>query len=140
LPRLVGVERAFDLLRTGRAVSAKEASAWGFSYGAPAKDFLGEAKALVRKHLAGEVKLGPVDEAPVSIPAKLPTLYLGHHSRAIDGILVDVLRRGLVLPLAEGLLIEATGFGRCKETVDLDIGMKNFIQNGPRVPAAFLHE
>ena len=26
------------------------------------------------------------------------------------------------------------------KTVDLDIGMKNFIQNGPRVPALFLHE
>mgnify|MGYP000483116272 CR=1 FL=1 len=31
-------------------------------------------------------------------------------------------------------------FARCHRTVDYDIGMKNFIQNGPRVPAAFLHE
>jgi enoyl-CoA hydratase/3-hydroxyacyl-CoA dehydrogenase len=65
---------------------------------------------------------------------------LGHRSLAIDGILVDVLRRGLALPLAEGLKIEAQGFARCKRTVDMDIGMKNFMQNGPRVPAAFLHE
>ena len=53
---------------------------------------------------------------------------------------LPILRRGLALPLAEGLALEADGFGRCKATVDMDIGMKNFTQNGPRVPAAFLHE
>jgi enoyl-CoA hydratase / 3-hydroxyacyl-CoA dehydrogenase len=140
LPRLIGVERALDLLRTGRSVGAKEAHAWGWATIAPTKDFLGEAKALLRKHIAGEGKLSPVDKAPLSLPEKLPPVDLGHHSRAIDGILVDVVRRGLALPLGEGLAVEAKGFGRCKETVDLDIGMKNFIQNGPRVPAAFLHE
>ena len=53
---------------------------------------------------------------------------------------MDVVRQGLSKPLSEGLAIEADGFARCKETVDLDIGMKNFIQNGPRVPAEFMHE
>ena len=47
---------------------------------------------------------------------------------------------GLRRPLTEGLAVESRGFGLCKATVDMDIGMKNFIQNGPRVPAAFLHE
>ena len=32
--------------------------------------------------------------------------------------------------------VEAQGFGACRRTVDMDIGMKNFMQNGPRVPAA----
>ncbi|MDI1429740.1 3-hydroxyacyl-CoA dehydrogenase/enoyl-CoA hydratase family protein [Polyangium sorediatum] len=140
LPRLIGFERALDLLRTGRSVGAKEAHAWGWATIAPVKDFLGEAKALVQKHLAGEIKLAPVDAAPIAVPEKLPATDLGHHSRAIDAILVSVVRRGNALPLAEGLALEAKGFGQCKETVDLDIGMKNFIQNGPRVPAAFLHE
>jgi hypothetical protein len=49
--------------------------------------------------------------------------------------LVGVLRRGLARPLAEGLRVEAQGLGECKRSVDYDIGMKNFIQNGPRVPA-----
>jgi len=35
---------------------------------------------------------------------------------------------------------EVEGFATCKQTVDYDIGMKNFIQNGPRVPAVFMHE
>lgn len=140
LPRLIGVERALDLLRTGRSIGAKEAHSFGWATIEPQADPVAAAKALLRAELAGEKKLAPVNGAPVALPAKLPAVDLGHHSRAIDAILLDVVRRGLALPLAEGLAIEAQGFGRCKSTVDLDIGMKNFIQNGPRVPAAFLHE
>lgn len=140
LPRLIGVERAFDLLRTGRPVGAKEATAWGWATGEVADDPLAAAKDLLREHIAREVKLTPVDPAPISIPAVLPTVDVGHHSLAIDAILVDVLRRGLAKPLADGLEIEADGFARCKETVDMNIGLTNFIQNGPRTPAAFLHE
>jgi enoyl-CoA hydratase / 3-hydroxyacyl-CoA dehydrogenase len=140
LPRLVGVERAADLLRTGRTVGAKEACAWGWAQGEPAADVVAAAKALLRRHLAGEMRLAPVDPAPVAVPARLPALDLGHRSLAIDEILVEVLRRGLALPLREGLAVESAGFGRCKRTVDMDIGMRNFVQNGPRVPAVFLHE
>jgi enoyl-CoA hydratase/3-hydroxyacyl-CoA dehydrogenase len=140
LPRLVGVERAADMLRTGRTISALEACAWGWATGEPVADFVGAAKDLVRRHLAGKVKLAPVDPAPVTVPERLPEVDLGHRSLAVDAILVDVLRQGLRLPLGEGLQAESRGFGRCKGTVDMDIGMKNFIQNGPRVPAVFLHE
>jgi hypothetical protein len=38
------------------------------------------------------------------------------------------------------LKVEAAGFARCKETIDYNIGMTNFIVNGPRVPAAFMNE
>jgi enoyl-CoA hydratase/3-hydroxyacyl-CoA dehydrogenase len=86
------------------------------------------------------VRLAPLDPAPVALPERLPKVELGHRSLAIDEILVDVIVRGLRLPLREGLAVESRGFGRCKQTVDMDIGMKNFIQNGPRVPAVFLHE
>jgi enoyl-CoA hydratase/3-hydroxyacyl-CoA dehydrogenase len=140
LPRLIGFERAIDLLRTARSVGAADACAWGWATGEPAADPLATAKVLVRKHIAGETKLAAVDPAPMSVPDKLPAASIGHRSLAIDSILVDVVRRGLQKPLAEGLVIEADGFSRCKATVDMDIGMKNFVQNGPRVPAAFLHE
>lgn len=140
LPRLVGVERALELLRTGRTISAREACGWGWARGEPAEDPVAAAKALVREHLAGTVRLAPVDPAPVPVPERLPPVDLGHRSLAIDEILVDVVVKGLALPLREGLAVESRGFGRCKRTVDMDIGMKNFIQNGPRVPAVFLHE
>jgi enoyl-CoA hydratase/3-hydroxyacyl-CoA dehydrogenase len=121
-------------------VGAKEATAWGWAHGAPEADPVAAAKALARKAAKGEVALRSVDEAPLGNADALPAVDIGHRSLAIDAILVDVLRRGLALPLAEGLVVEAEGFARCKGTVDMDIGMKNFVQNGPRVPAAFLHE
>jgi enoyl-CoA hydratase/3-hydroxyacyl-CoA dehydrogenase len=140
LPRLIGLERANVLLRTGKPVGAADACAWGWAHGgAPAQDPEASARALARDAAAGKVKLAPVDPAPLA-KVELAAVDIGHRSRAIDNILVDVLVRGLVKPLAEGLGCEAEGFARAKETVDLDIGMKNFIQNGPRVPAAFLHE
>jgi enoyl-CoA hydratase/3-hydroxyacyl-CoA dehydrogenase len=140
LPRLIGLERGLDLLRTGRVVGAKEATAWGWATGEPAADIVAAAKDLVRQHLAGKVKLAPVNPEPMPVPAELSQVDIGHHSRAIDEALVDVVREGLSQPLDKGLQTEARGFARCQQMVDYDIGMKNFIQNGPRVPADFLHE
>lgn len=140
LPRLIGIERGAELLRTGRAIGAKEACAWGWASGEPATDFVSAAKDLLRRHLRGEAKVVPVDPAPMVVPQKLPATELGHLSLAVDDILVAVIREGLQQPLAQGLEVESRGMGRCKTTVDMDIGMKNFITNGPRVPAVFLHE
>jgi enoyl-CoA hydratase / 3-hydroxyacyl-CoA dehydrogenase len=140
LPRLIGVERAAELLRTGRTASARDACAWGWASGEPAADFVAAAKALVREHLRGAVALSPVDPRPIAVPERLARVDIGHRSLAVDAILVEVLVSGLRLPLRAGLEVESRGFGRCKTTVDMDIGMKNFIQNGPRVPAVFLHE
>jgi enoyl-CoA hydratase/3-hydroxyacyl-CoA dehydrogenase len=139
LPRLIGFERAVVLLRTGRAVGAKEACEWGWAHGEPAADPFAAAVALARSAAAGETKVAAVNPASMSVGA-MPKVDLGHRSLAIDAIVVDVIRRGLERPLSEGLRVEAEGFARCKSTVDMDIGMKNFVQNGPRVPAAFMHE
>ncbi len=140
LPRLVGIERAAELVRTGRVIGSKDAVAWGWadeSSGDPKT----AAEMIIRRHLSGEKLVAPVDSAPMSaVPASLPTIDLGHRSLTIDAIVSDVMVRGLALPLDDGLALEAEGFARCKQTVDMDIGIKNFIQNGPRVPASFLHE
>lgn len=140
LPRLIGVARALELLRTGRAIGAAEACNWGWAHGIPTRDYLHAAKALLAEVIAGKTKIAPVDPAPVAGAVEVTQVDIGHRSAVIDAIVVDVVRRGLAKPLAEGLTIEADGFARCKDTVDMDIGMKNFIQNGPRVPAMFLNE
>jgi enoyl-CoA hydratase/3-hydroxyacyl-CoA dehydrogenase len=140
LPRLVGFARAVDFLRTGRPFFAKDACGLGWATGEPAKDVVAAAKELIRRHLRGEVPLAPVDPAPMEVPADFPRVDLGHHSLAVDAILCRVIREGLAKPLSEGLEVEALCFADCHRTVDYDIGMKNFIQNGPRVPAEFLHE
>jgi len=140
LPRLIGLERGLDLLRTGRPVMAKDACAWGWATGEPVADPVAGAKALLADHFTGKVKLAPVDPAPMTLPDELPNVDIGHHSLSIDSELVTVIREGLVKPLAEGLIVEADGFARCRGLLDYDIGMKNFMQNGPRVPAVFMHE
>ena len=140
LPRLVGVERALELLRTGRTIGAKEACALGWAYGDPVADPVAAAKNLIQEHLAGKVKLAPVNPAPLAVPDPIPDVDIGHRSLVIDAILVNTMKQGLRLPLDEGLLVEAKAFADTKETVDADIGIKNFTINGPRVPAAFMHE
>jgi len=140
LPRLIGFEKGVQMLRTGQPINAKQACAYGWATGEPASDMVAGAKELIRQHVQGQIELAPVNPAPLKVPEQFPKLDIGHHSLVIDAILVDILRRGLAKTLAEGLKIEAEGFARCKQTIDYDIGMKNFIQNGPRVPAAFMHE
>jgi enoyl-CoA hydratase/carnithine racemase len=139
LPRLIGLEQALPVLRSGKTLDAAAACKLGWAQGEPAADPVAAAKALLRAHAEGRVKLAPVDPKPMSV-ATIPAMEIGHRSLAVDGILVDVLRRGLALSLDEGLKIEARGFARCRRTIDMDIGMKSFMQNGPRVPAVFLHE
>ncbi len=140
LPRLIGLEAALPVLRAGKTIDASAACKLGWATGKPEADVVAAAKALIGNHLEGRVALAPVDPKAMAVPAELPAVDLGHRSLAIDAILVDVIRTGLALPLAEGLEREALGFARCKRTVDMDLGMKNFMANGPRVPAAFLHE
>jgi enoyl-CoA hydratase/3-hydroxyacyl-CoA dehydrogenase len=140
LPRIVGFKNAAKMLRTAMPINAAKACAMGWAHGEPVDDPVAAAKDLIRKHVAGEVKLAPVDPSPVNMPPDFPDVDIGHHSLSIDAILVGVLRDGLSKPLEEGLKVEAEGFGDCKRTIDFDIGMTNFIVNGPRVPAVFINE
>jgi enoyl-CoA hydratase/carnithine racemase len=140
LPRIVGFAEAMKMLRTAATINAAGACELGWAQGSPAADPVAAAREVVGRHLEGKETVAPVDPSPVPVPQELPALDIGHRSLVIDAILVDTVRRGAARPLAEGLDIEAKGLADCKRTVDFDIGMKNFIQNGPRVPAEFLHE
>jgi enoyl-CoA hydratase/3-hydroxyacyl-CoA dehydrogenase len=139
LPRIIGLDKALELLRTGRPVGAKEACKLTWATDHPATDPVAAARDVIHRHFDGET-IGPVNPEPLPVPDTLPTVDIGHRSLVIDSILVDTVRRGVSKPLEEGLDIEAKGLADCKRTIDFDIGMKNFIQNGPRVPADFLHE
>ncbi len=140
LPRLIGLEAALRMIRTGAPIFAGTACELGWAHGQPSVDPHHAARSLIEAHNAGDIELAPVDEGPLDVPATLPKVDLGHHSLTIDAIVVDVMRRGLAASLDEGLAIEAEGFGACTQTVDMKIGMTNFMQNGPRVPALFLNE
>jgi len=140
LPRLIGFERAYSMVRTAQSIGAKEACEWGWAHGQPVADPEAAAKELIHEVLAGTTKIAAVNPEPMAVPEPLPKVDIGHRSLAVDKILVDVILQGLAVDLSEGLAIEAEGFAKCKATVDMNIGMSNFMQNGPRVPAAFLNE
>jgi enoyl-CoA hydratase/3-hydroxyacyl-CoA dehydrogenase len=140
LPRLIGLEKAAEMLRTAGTIGAEEACNLGWASGEPAVDPVATGKDVVRAHLDGSAPITPLNTGPLEMPAILPIVDIGHRSLAIDRILTDTLFAGLVTDLDSGLEIEAQSFARCKGTVDYDLGMTNFIQNGPRVPAVFMHE
>jgi enoyl-CoA hydratase/3-hydroxyacyl-CoA dehydrogenase len=140
LPRLIGLEKAADMLRTAGTIGADEACRLGWAAGEPASDPVAAAKNLVTAHLDGSAPVKRLDTGPIEMPDTLPDVDIGHRSLAIDRILTDTLFAGLVTDLEGGLEIEALSFARCKGTVDYDLGMTNFIQNGPRVPAVFMNE
>ncbi len=140
LPRLIGLEKAAGMLRTASTIGADDACALGWASGAPTDDPVQAAHALILAHLDGTAPITRLDPGPMTVPETLPDADIGHRSRAIDRALTDTILAGLCVDLDQGLTMEAEAFGRCKTMVDYSIGMSNFIQNGPRVPAVFLHE
>lgn len=139
LPRLIGLQRALAILSQGGSFKGNQALEWGWAQDADPSGYPRErARRLLFDHLEGMRRLQPVPEHPLAFES-LPGVDIGHRSLACDRILREVLARGLRLPLDEGLALEARGFGRCFATQDMAIGMANFKNNGPRVPAVFLN-
>jgi enoyl-CoA hydratase/carnithine racemase len=139
LPRLVGVEKAAEMLRTGRPLSGREAVACGLVREEVEGDVADAAVALARAAARGEVQLKPLDPRPLDVPPELPPIDIGHRSRVIDALICRAIVEGCRKPLAEGLRIESRLFGECCATEDMRIGVQNFLTNGPRSKAEFVH-
>jgi len=141
LPRIVGLAVAWPMLRNGEPISSARALEIGLiSREVPGPDVVPLAVALCRDLASGKVAPEPLETGPIPVPDSLPEVDLGHLSRKIDEIQQRVILDGARTGLAEGLEIEATAFGTCGETKDFDIGLRNFIDNGPQSPAGFVHE
>ncbi|MBK7407921.1 MAG: enoyl-CoA hydratase/isomerase family protein [Saprospirales bacterium] len=139
LPRLVGVEKAAEILRTGRPVSSREALEIGLISLETEGDLIAGAVALTRQIADGQISFTPLPSAPLTGIGQPKTLEIGHLSKRIDEILVDAIYEGARLPLAEGLVYESKMFGECMKTEDMQIGLENFKANGPKVKAEFVN-
>lgn len=139
LPRLVGVERAAAMLRTGRALSGREAVECGLIREEVEGDVVDAAIALAHAAARGDVTLKPIDAKPMAVPPVLPPIELGHLSRAIDGLICRAITDGCRRPLADGLRLESELFGSCCATEDMHIGVRTFQTSGPRAKAVFVH-
>jgi len=139
LPRLIGLEKAWPLLRTGRAISSAEAVELGLVREEIEGDLLKAAVELARAAAGGEVDLPGIRREPMDIPRSLPEVDLGHLSHAVDDVMKKAILEGASLPLAEALRFEAKCFGEVCRLEDMKIGVSNFVKNGPRVKAAFVN-
>jgi enoyl-CoA hydratase/carnithine racemase len=138
-PRLVGIEKAWPILRTGNPISSTQAKEIGLILEEVEGDLVEAAMTLIKKILTGEVRVSSIAKGPIPIPAKLPDVDIGHLSRKIDSLLQKAILEGAKKTLEEGLKLEAKTFGECLLTQDMKIGMDNFVKNGPRVNANFVH-
>jgi enoyl-CoA hydratase len=103
LARLVGRDRAMDLVLSGRHVSAADALAMGLvTRVVPAASLMDEARAWAAE-LAGK--------APLAVRYAM-----------------DAISRGLDLPFAQGSALEATLFGLAVATEDMREGTRAFLE------------
>ena len=140
LPRLVGMERAWPILRSANPISSAQAKEIGLIHEEVEGDLIEAAMDWVDKILSGKVRVPPIKKDPIPIPSKLPEVDIGHLSRKIDSLLQKAILGGAKMTLEEGLKLEAKMSGECLLTKDMRIGMENFMKNGPRVNASFVHE
>jgi enoyl-CoA hydratase/3-hydroxyacyl-CoA dehydrogenase len=141
LPRLIGLEPAAKILRTGKPISSQDALKLGLVQSLHAPDALVPAAIeLVKQAAAKKVTLKPMATAPMAdVPAKLPDLELGHLSKAVDAIIVRCILEGARMPLDKGLRHEAELFGDVVKLEDMKIGITTFLEQGPRAKAPFVH-
>ena len=139
LPRLVGMERAWPILRSANSISSTQAKEFGLVQEEVEGDLIEAAMDWVKKILDGKVNIPPIKKEPISIPSRLPDVDIGHLSQKIDSLLQQAILEGAKMTLEEGLKLEAKIFGECLLTKDMRIGMENFIKNGPKVNANFVH-
>ena len=139
LPRLVGVSKAAEILRTARPVSSKEAVEIGLAREEVEGDLVEAAAMLVRQIADGSVVAPKIETGPLSDIGEPEDIDIGYHSRKIDAILVNAIYQGAKLTLAEGLELESRSFGKCTETEDMWIGLESFMTKGASAKAPFIH-
>ncbi|MCC6463779.1 MAG: 3-hydroxyacyl-CoA dehydrogenase/enoyl-CoA hydratase family protein [Planctomycetes bacterium] len=141
LPRWIGVEEALKMMRTAKPMDG----ATGLKLGLISEEVEGDAAdravALVKEFASGKRPLKRIErEGLKNVPEKAPALEIGHLSKKIDEILCRTVLEGCRKPLREGLKQESRAFGECVATQDMHIGMENFLKNGAKSKATFVHK
>ncbi len=139
LPRLIGVERAWPILRNANPISSGRAKEIGLIQEEIEGDLIEAALQWVKRIQSGEVRVPPIRRDPIPVPSRLPEVDIGRLSRKIDSLLQRAILEGATMNLEDGLRLEAKIFGECLSTRDMKIGIENFMKNGPKINANFVH-
>ncbi|MBL9076382.1 MAG: 3-hydroxyacyl-CoA dehydrogenase/enoyl-CoA hydratase family protein [Planctomycetes bacterium] len=140
LPRLIGLERANEMLRTCRPISSEKALAFGLIREEVDGDLVGRAVQLAKDMASGKAARSRMAEGPLpNVPASLPAVEIGHLSRKVDAILQKAILGAAKLPLKDAIPFEAKCFGEVCGTEDMRIGVDNFLAHGPKAKAPFVH-
>jgi enoyl-CoA hydratase len=103
LPRLVGQGRALELILTGEMIDAAEAHRIGLvNKVVPAAELRATGETMMRQML---------ERGPLAV-----------------ALCIEAVSRGMEMPLAEGLAMEANHFGILAATDDMREGMKAFLE------------
>lgn len=140
LPRLVGVDVAAEILRTARQVSGKEALQIGLIDKEIEGDLVEGAVEYAKKLAKGEIQPRKFSTNGTHENLAPKEINIGHLSKKIDHIMNKAIYDGIKLPLNEALELESKLFGECILTDDMKIGLTNFLTNGPRAKAEFVHK
>ncbi len=140
LPRLVGISKAAEILRTARPVSSSEAVEIGLAREEVEGNLVDAAASLVKQIADGSVVVPTIESGPLDTVGEPEDVDIGYHSRAIDKILTNAIYAGAKMTLAEGLELESRSFGKCIETKDMWIGLEVFMTQGAGKKAPFIHK
>lgn len=139
LPRIVGLNRGAEILRTGRTVSSKEAVKIGLIHKEVEGDLIEKGVALVIDLFTGRLKAVPINKMPLRKVQEIPNVNIGGLSQKIDSIISKTIYEGSKMTLEDGVVFEAQQFAECMKTEDMKIGLENFNAHGPKVGAKFVH-
>jgi enoyl-CoA hydratase len=141
LPRWIGVEAAWPILRNASPISTEKAVELGLvQKTASWENLLDTAVDFAAALADGKEKMDPIPADPIEVPENLPDVDIGHLSKKTDEILRKAILEGARVSLDQGLELEAKYFGDCLATEDMKIGMENFMKHGPKKNAEFVHK
>jgi enoyl-CoA hydratase / 3-hydroxyacyl-CoA dehydrogenase len=141
LPRLIGFDKASEMIRTANPISSAEALACGYLNEEVGGDVLERAMELALELASGKTKVKLIEKGPVpNAPESLPPVDIGHHSKVIDALAVKSILEGAKMNIYDGLKNEAKIFGECWNLEDRRIGMTTFVEKGAKARAEFIHK
>jgi enoyl-CoA hydratase/3-hydroxyacyl-CoA dehydrogenase len=140
LVRLIGFDNAAMMMRTGRPISSEQALEMGLVSELVTGDLLTRAVEIAKDLASGSMTRPEIRTSPMSnVPESLGETRLGHLSSVVDAILCKAILEGAQMTLQNGIAFEASCFGEVCGTKDMRIGVANFLENGPRSKAEFIH-